>query len=152
MDQRLDKSSVHMWFNSHTFVWFCRCCYTKLPAQAIPCSLAWVRPAEVRLLVSHWSAKIWFLLCASHNSEFSGHRNNIECLFIVWEIDVWAGAASCHIGCHLLCVREEQREISLLLFTQRAKRGDAGRGRGAQTVSTTFCALVGPECRTSWGD
>lgn len=46
---------------------------------------------------------------------------------------MWAGAASCHIGCHLLCVREEQREISLLLFTQRAERGDvADRGRGAQ--------------------
>ncbi|KAG8517142.1 Tudor domain-containing protein 5, partial [Galemys pyrenaicus] len=31
---------------------FLKCCYTKLPAQAIPCSLAWVRPVE-----EHWTAK-----------------------------------------------------------------------------------------------
>ncbi|NP_001128212.1 tudor domain-containing protein 5 [Rattus norvegicus] len=31
---------------------FLKCCYTKLPAQAIPCSLAWVRPAE-----EHWTSK-----------------------------------------------------------------------------------------------
>ncbi|XP_077878520.1 tudor domain-containing protein 5 isoform X6 [Ictidomys tridecemlineatus] len=29
-----------------------RCCYTKLPAQAIPCSLAWVRPVE-----EHWTSR-----------------------------------------------------------------------------------------------
>uniref|UniRef100_A0A7N5JCH0 Tudor domain-containing protein 5 n=1 Tax=Ailuropoda melanoleuca TaxID=9646 RepID=A0A7N5JCH0_AILME len=31
---------------------FLKCCYTKLPAQAIPCSLAWVRPVE-----EHWTSK-----------------------------------------------------------------------------------------------
>uniref|UniRef100_A0A8C6RB74 Tudor domain-containing protein 5 n=1 Tax=Nannospalax galili TaxID=1026970 RepID=A0A8C6RB74_NANGA len=31
---------------------FLKCCYTKLPAQAIPCSLAWVRPVE-----KHWTSK-----------------------------------------------------------------------------------------------
>uniref|UniRef100_A0A8C8USI5 Tudor domain-containing protein 5 n=1 Tax=Peromyscus maniculatus bairdii TaxID=230844 RepID=A0A8C8USI5_PERMB len=31
---------------------FLKCCYTKLPAQAIPCSLAWVRPAE-----EHWTSR-----------------------------------------------------------------------------------------------
>ncbi|XP_037362264.1 tudor domain-containing protein 5 isoform X2 [Talpa occidentalis] len=31
---------------------FLKCCYTKLPAQAIPCSLAWVRPVQ-----EHWTAK-----------------------------------------------------------------------------------------------
>ncbi|XP_076797504.1 tudor domain-containing protein 5 isoform X2 [Arvicanthis niloticus] len=31
---------------------FLKCCYTKLPAQAIPCSLAWVRPAE-----EQWTSK-----------------------------------------------------------------------------------------------
>nr|XP_021523748.1 tudor domain-containing protein 5 isoform X2 [Aotus nancymaae] len=31
---------------------FLKCCYTKLPAQAIPCSLAWVRPVE-----EHWTLK-----------------------------------------------------------------------------------------------
>ncbi|XP_036596498.1 tudor domain-containing protein 5-like [Trichosurus vulpecula] len=29
---------------------FLKCCYAKLPAQAIPCSLAWVRPKE-----EHWT-------------------------------------------------------------------------------------------------
>ncbi|KAM8815245.1 tudor domain-containing protein 5 [Rhynchonycteris naso] len=31
---------------------FLKCCYTKLPAQAIPCSLAWVRPAE-----EYWTSR-----------------------------------------------------------------------------------------------
>ncbi|XP_040492205.1 tudor domain-containing protein 5 isoform X3 [Ursus maritimus] len=31
---------------------FLKCCYTKLPAQAIPCSLAWVRPVE-----EHWTSR-----------------------------------------------------------------------------------------------
>ncbi|XP_054103384.2 tudor domain-containing protein 5 isoform X2 [Callithrix jacchus] len=31
---------------------FLKCCYTKLPAQAIPCSLAWVRPVK-----EHWTSK-----------------------------------------------------------------------------------------------
>ncbi|XP_048213095.1 tudor domain-containing protein 5 isoform X7 [Perognathus longimembris pacificus] len=31
---------------------FLKCCYTKLPAQAIPCSLAWVRPIE-----EHWTSR-----------------------------------------------------------------------------------------------
>uniref|UniRef100_A0A8C6E816 Tudor domain-containing protein 5 n=1 Tax=Moschus moschiferus TaxID=68415 RepID=A0A8C6E816_MOSMO len=31
---------------------FLKCCYTKLPAQAIPCSLAWVRPAQ-----EHWTPR-----------------------------------------------------------------------------------------------
>uniref|UniRef100_A0A8D1KD01 Tudor domain-containing protein 5 n=1 Tax=Sus scrofa TaxID=9823 RepID=A0A8D1KD01_PIG len=31
---------------------FLKFCYTKLPAQAIPCSLAWVRPVE-----EHWTSK-----------------------------------------------------------------------------------------------
>ncbi|KAB0377085.1 hypothetical protein FD755_011529 [Muntiacus reevesi] len=31
---------------------FLKCCYTKLPAQAIPCSLAWVRPVE-----EHWTPR-----------------------------------------------------------------------------------------------
>nr|KAF6316669.1 tudor domain containing 5 [Pipistrellus kuhlii] len=31
---------------------FLKCCYTKLPAQAIPCSLAWVRPVE-----EYWTSK-----------------------------------------------------------------------------------------------
>ncbi|XP_028616631.1 tudor domain-containing protein 5 isoform X1 [Grammomys surdaster] len=31
---------------------FLKCCYTKLPAQAIPCSLAWVKPAE-----EHWTSR-----------------------------------------------------------------------------------------------
>ncbi|XP_011806514.1 PREDICTED: tudor domain-containing protein 5 isoform X1 [Colobus angolensis palliatus] len=31
---------------------FLKCCYTKLPAQAIPCSLAWVRPVE-----EHWTSE-----------------------------------------------------------------------------------------------
>ncbi|XP_020141059.2 tudor domain-containing protein 5 isoform X1 [Microcebus murinus] len=31
---------------------FLKCCYTKLPAQAIPCSLAWVRPIE-----EHWTCR-----------------------------------------------------------------------------------------------
>ncbi|XP_069890458.1 tudor domain-containing protein 5 isoform X3 [Dipodomys merriami] len=31
---------------------FLKCCYTKLPAQAIPCSLAWVRPIE-----EHWTSQ-----------------------------------------------------------------------------------------------
>ncbi|XP_065738318.1 tudor domain-containing protein 5 isoform X2 [Phocoena phocoena] len=30
---------------------FLKCCYTRLPAQAIPCSLAWVRPVE-----EHWTS------------------------------------------------------------------------------------------------
>ncbi|KFO30683.1 Tudor domain-containing protein 5 [Fukomys damarensis] len=31
---------------------FLKCCYAKLPAQAIPCSLAWVRP-----LKEHWTSR-----------------------------------------------------------------------------------------------
>ncbi|XP_027623880.1 tudor domain-containing protein 5 isoform X3 [Tupaia chinensis] len=31
---------------------FLKCCYTKLPAQAIPCSLAWVRPIK-----EHWTSR-----------------------------------------------------------------------------------------------
>ncbi|XP_073072927.1 tudor domain-containing protein 5 isoform X3 [Manis javanica] len=31
---------------------FLKCCYTKLPAQSIPCSLAWVRPVE-----EHWTPR-----------------------------------------------------------------------------------------------
>ncbi|XP_039111330.1 tudor domain-containing protein 5 [Hyaena hyaena] len=31
---------------------FLKCCYTKLPAQAIPCSLAWVRPVQ-----EHWTSR-----------------------------------------------------------------------------------------------
>ncbi|XP_007109099.1 tudor domain-containing protein 5 isoform X2 [Physeter macrocephalus] len=31
---------------------FLKCCYTRLPAQAIPCSLAWVRPVE-----EHWTSR-----------------------------------------------------------------------------------------------
>ncbi|KAM5203032.1 tudor domain-containing protein 5 isoform 2-T3 [Hipposideros larvatus] len=31
---------------------FLKCCYTKLPAQAIPCSLAWVRPVE-----EYWTSR-----------------------------------------------------------------------------------------------
>ncbi|XP_021121007.1 tudor domain-containing protein 5 isoform X2 [Heterocephalus glaber] len=31
---------------------FLKCCYTKLPAQAIPCSLAWVRPVK-----EHWTSR-----------------------------------------------------------------------------------------------
>ncbi|XP_057585749.1 tudor domain-containing protein 5 isoform X2 [Hippopotamus amphibius kiboko] len=31
---------------------FLKCCYIKLPAQAIPCSLAWVRPVE-----EHWTSR-----------------------------------------------------------------------------------------------
>ncbi|XP_045839401.1 tudor domain-containing protein 5 isoform X4 [Meles meles] len=31
---------------------FLKCCYTKLPAQAIPCSLAWVRP-----VAEHWTSR-----------------------------------------------------------------------------------------------
>ena len=42
--------------NIHIFV-CCRCCYTKLPAQAIPCSLAWVRPVEVCLFALHLISK-----------------------------------------------------------------------------------------------
>ncbi|XP_012501986.1 PREDICTED: tudor domain-containing protein 5 isoform X2 [Propithecus coquereli] len=34
---------------------FLKCCYTKLPAQAIPCSLAWVRPVE-----EHWTCRAIF--------------------------------------------------------------------------------------------
>ncbi|XP_039737563.1 tudor domain-containing protein 5 [Pteropus medius] len=31
---------------------FLKCCYTKLPAQAIPCSLAWMRPVE-----EYWTSR-----------------------------------------------------------------------------------------------
>ncbi|XP_068921563.1 tudor domain-containing protein 5 [Petaurus breviceps papuanus] len=34
---------------------FLKCCYIKLPAQAIPCSLAWVRPIE-----EHWTPQAIF--------------------------------------------------------------------------------------------
>lgn len=148
MDQRLDKSSVHMWFNSHTFD------SADAATQSFPLRLylalwlGWDQQRYVYLfLIGQQRFGSYFVpvtLLSSQDTEITLNA----CASCERERRVGRSCILPHWLSFAVCERRAKGNKPTFVYSKGRKR----RRCRQRERSTTFCALVGPECRISWGD